>query len=103
MGTALAGMLFPSGLVANDLGACVRLQRSNWRGWCCGDDGDDSSCGDYGVVGLKGLEPLRPLERQNLNLARLPIPPQPHSTDSTIHLACDTTRREVPQGTTIIH
>ena len=30
-----------------------------------------------GMVGLKGLEPLRPLERQNLNLLRLPIPPQP--------------------------
>ena len=29
------------------------------------------------MVGLKGLEPLRPLERRNLNLVRLPIPPQP--------------------------
>jgi hypothetical protein len=38
-----------------------------------------------GMVGLKGLEPLRPLERQNLNLVRLPIPPQPHS-DRFYHL-----------------
>jgi hypothetical protein len=29
------------------------------------------------MVGLKGVEPLRPLERQNLNLVRLPVPPQP--------------------------
>ena len=44
------------------------------------------------VVGLKGVEPLRPLERQNLNLVRLPIPPQPHFPDFTIHLACDLPR-----------
>ena len=41
------------------------------------------------MVGLKGLEPLRPLERQNLNLVRLPIPPQPRLPDFTIPRARD--------------
>ena len=38
------------------------------------------------MVGLKRLELLRPLERQNLNLVRLPIPPQPHTLDLTIDI-----------------
>jgi hypothetical protein len=33
------------------------------------------------MVGLKRLELLRPLERQNLNLVRLPIPPQPQQSE----------------------
>ena len=36
------------------------------------------------MVGLKRLELLRPFERQNLNLVRLPIPPQPQQTEFII-------------------
>lgn len=35
------------------------------------------------LVRIRGLEPPLPCENQNLNLARLPIPPYPHSSKSS--------------------
>jgi hypothetical protein len=74
----------------------------DWRG----GDGDYSAC----VVGLMGVEPTHPCGRQNLNLVRIPVPPQPHSdsmptgtSDATIPLGCDMTVTAVTKNSRFCH